>query len=349
MKASRCVHGFLFFLVLLLALTQRASAQTYPRIRNLRIVTDTSALSDGLQYEQVQYFRDDVIPAAVKWLEKLLPIVHGDDTLWLKPSCDPVYETSPSFKCKVTAKNWCGLAEIAAEYLGEYENCTDASTCATVAPGLGFDGDLLVLFSSKNSTECKSNLIAFGGFCRQLDSNDRPITGNVNICPAALSASTYSRQWHTDVMMIVQPLLRVLGVSRAGAAFWRDVDGNPRTPRNSEGLPPSTTAYPYYVAANSSVALGTIGTETGLHFLKTEKVVDMVKNHSGCDGQHQLPGLKFENEPGFEDFWERRSARGDVLTAVITEQSQVGPFTVAALADSGWYYPELDKHTGLAW
>ena len=70
----------------------------------------------------------------------------------------------------------------------------------------------------------------------------RPIAGHANLCPKSISTKT--QELETLLSTVKHEILHALGFSVSLYAFYRDENGEPRTPRRSEtGKPPLNEKY----------------------------------------------------------------------------------------------------------
>ena len=80
----------------------------------------------------------------------------------------------------------------------------------------------------------QASTVAYAAHCQQESSYDRPIAGHTNICPSAIRSTEVGGLTST----VKHELLHALGFSSSLFAFFRDKDGEPLTPRGSDGKPP---------------------------------------------------------------------------------------------------------------
>lgn len=70
----------------------------------------------------------------------------------------------------------------------------------------------------------------------------RPIAGHANLCPGSIS--TKPQELETLLSTVKHEILHALGFSVSLYAFYRDENGEPRTPRRSDtGKPPLNEKY----------------------------------------------------------------------------------------------------------
>ena len=69
----------------------------------------------------------------------------------------------------------------------------------------------------------------------------RPIAGHANLCPGSIS--TKPQELETLLSTVKHEILHALGFSLSLYAFYRDDNGEPRTPRVETGKPPLNKTY----------------------------------------------------------------------------------------------------------
>lgn len=76
----------------------------------------------------------------------------------------------------------------------------------------------------------------------------RPIAGHANLCPGSIS--TKPQELETLLSTVKHEILHALGFSVSLYAFYRDENGEPRTPRRSDtGKPPLNEKYVFSAPA----------------------------------------------------------------------------------------------------
>lgn len=105
--------------------------------------------------------------------------------------------------------------------------------------GMGVPDADYILYISANQNLCTATTIAFAGVCQMESTQDRPIAGYINFCPNSLEETT--RDFLYDVAK--HEVIHALAFSSSLFPFWRDSNGDPRTPRNSFQLPPVDPVY----------------------------------------------------------------------------------------------------------
>jgi hypothetical protein len=86
--------------------------------------------------------------------------------------------------------------------------------------------------------------------------------------------------------------------------------------------------------------LVTLQTQSGQQiYLSTPKVIEKIGE---AFGYNSLPGLLLNEELSVDDgiFWSTRYYRGEVLSFGFISENYVSSLTLAALEDSGWYFPD---------
>ncbi|KAF7256103.1 hypothetical protein EG68_06746 [Paragonimus skrjabini miyazakii] len=130
------------------------------------------------------------------------------------------------------------------------QNCSDESSCPWIrlAPSLtkgctlsGESGPIQISQDGKglNDTELLlvvdtvpesicSNSLAFAILCAQDPATDRPIFGFVGVC-----AMFFGRKQNQQSAILTHEIAHILGFNEMVLAYFRDENGEPRTPRNS--------------------------------------------------------------------------------------------------------------------
>lgn len=106
--------------------------------------------------------------------------------------------------------------------------------------GVGVSEYDFVLYISANQSLCpdsqgNAQIVAFATACQNEVTQDRPIAGTINFCPAGLS----NRDPNFAFAVSKHEILHALGFARFLFALWRDPETNmPRTQREeNSGLP----------------------------------------------------------------------------------------------------------------
>jgi len=97
----------------------------------------------------------------------------------------------------------------------------------------GIDADLLVFVLASPGGACSDDTLAYATHCQQDPANDRPIVGMLKMCPQWLNPATRTSRGarDEDLHTALHELMHVVAWSQSLFAFFRDAQGNPRTPR----------------------------------------------------------------------------------------------------------------------
>ena len=244
-------------------------------------------------------------------------------------------------KCSSVALiNTCGeVTHIPPEHLASVTIWSQNGQSHIVSGGVGVsNADLLVYVTLNASISCDRNTLAYAVAC-SLDQMDRPIVGNINFCPnEALSSMLLIEQQN----VVLHEMIHLLGFNTLLFSFYRNELGQPRTPRCPEASgckssdPP--TFPPYNLSTNSfSVSQSTVATLGDLQYLVTPTVTDIARSYYGCE---LLIGAPLENDTtvlSAGSHWKQRLLLGELMTGQFVSTPVLSEFTLAALADSGWY------------
>lgn len=228
--------------------TKRSSAE-YPSRRSgvqpirLHFHTDSLNSMNTAQKNYILSLLDD----AKAWFTKALNVVPLSGALKLdlicKDSSDPCAEYYPP-QC------------------GNFSN-VPANIVTT-----GIAGSDTLIFVSATATElCADGLtLAYAQAC-QRDQWDRPTIGWINFCPQEIEVETAAIDIAADLETAIHEITHILGFSSGSFAFFRDSDGNPRTPRcpgaagcdgdDEDGDPPYDWDNFFYEISTSTVATRT--------------------------------------------------------------------------------------------
>lgn len=92
------------------------------------------------------------------------------------------------------------------------------------------EADFVFYVSARQTERChKALTVAYAAHCQQEATLDRPIAGHANLCPNSIS--TKPQELQTLISTVKHEILHALGFSVSLFAFFRDDEGNPRTPR----------------------------------------------------------------------------------------------------------------------
>ena len=323
----------------------------------------TSALSSTLD----TFLKDTLLPAAVAWIEHSLSVVPVTGTLKHARFCSSTYTTSNTC-AQEGATPTCGVTSSGASYsvptslLDSLRTCTtcytDPSTpcdgCSTAPAGAGADADFVLFVSAVETSSCAGGTLAYASACHR-DQNDRPIFGEANFCPSALSASASA--WEDQLSTAIHEILHALGFSSASWPLFRNADGTPMTPREDDGLPALVTATCHDGATRSNelqVSASTLEVTTArgttVTRLVTPRVRAVARDIFGCA---TLTGAEIENQPTgagcYGSHWEQRNFMNEVMAPISSHHAAYSALTLAALEDSGWYRANYSQTEPLLW
>lgn len=132
----------------------------------------------------------------------------------------------------------CGEVEVPVEHLDVCRTCNaTGQNCkedADYEPGPGIlNTDFIFYVSAMQTDRCHKGLtVAYAAHCQQEAALDRPIAGHANLCPDSIS--TKPQELETLLSTVKHEILHALGFSVSLYAFYRDENGNPRTPRKHD-------------------------------------------------------------------------------------------------------------------
>ncbi len=203
----------------------------------------------------------------------------------------------------------------------------------------------LLIYVTAVSTNCGSSTLAYASAC-YLDQKDRPIVGNVNFC---LANSAYSEWAESDIEKVVlHELIHVLGFSSFLYSFFRDESGLPRTPRCPGASGCTVNDIPSFPPFNEltytyAVSASTVITQAGLEYIVTPAVTAVARAYFACPA---LPGAPLEDHGSSGtagSHWKERMLFTELMTGEIDNNFSpvLSEFTLALLADSGWYRVNL--------
>eukprot|EP00966_Prymnesium_polylepis_P311054 7186504-Prymnesium_polylepis.1 len=268
---------------------QSSAGRTFAPVR---IVLRYTSI-DALNATQQSFLLNELLPAAVGWLEQALAVEPVAGPLLFARDCARSYITTSSV-CKEERVATCGTAAngaaapipdellaaqtVCATCIGDdcccgssgcSSNCGgQASSCSTSADGAGVTGDFVLVVSSVHTASCANSTLAYASTC-QRDQYDRPILGDVNCTrpttrtiwrcsdPCATVCperlSAAPRELAEQRAVAVHEMLHALGFTSSSWPLFRMPDG--RTPRTPRG---SDGSVPY--TANYTCPTGAVGT-----------------------------------------------------------------------------------------
>lgn len=256
----------------------------------------------------------------------------------------------------------CGEVEVPEQHLDVCRTCNatgqDCKEDASYKPGKGIENaDFIFYVSARQTERCHKGLtVAYAAHCQQEAALDRPIAGHANLCPESIS--TKPQELETLLSTVKHEILHALGFSVSLYAFYRDENGNPRTPRKPDTGKPyldeklqihkwSNTTIRKVVRENWSVRGGTM--RRVVDMMVTPRVVEEVRRHFDCD---ELEGAELEDQGGEGTaltHWEKRILENEAMTGTHTQSPVFSRITLALMEDSGWYKVNYSMASPLSW
>ncbi|KAI0227468.1 Leishmanolysin-like peptidase [Lamellibrachia satsuma] len=301
------------------------------------------------------FLRNDLIPAVTAEFRLTLRVRRTPGPIRLSRNCvdSSVSHVNKVAVCTRGCKNdtHCVHVLVPPAHL---RKCPVSDTSSTGSEGKGVgDADFLLYVSALNTSACKQNAIAEALHCQLEPDLDRPVAGNVNLCPGQLAGPSFKlTEWK---LAVTHELTHALGFSRRLFPFFRDVGGEPLTPRSSFGHP--AIADGYYVIGervvkevtrtNWMVRSGVV-TRT-VSMLVTPAVKAEVRRHFNCV---TLEGAELENQGSSGSslsHLEKRVFENELMTAVQTPGPVLSRISLAVLQDTGWYVVNYSRAGPLAW
>ncbi|XP_033218855.1 leishmanolysin-like peptidase isoform X2 [Belonocnema kinseyi] len=332
----------------------------------LRILLSYDESVYRLDAEKFELINNTILPEAVHFWEKALMVRETKSTIRLNRKCESsqVFVKDHHTHCIDTCRSvtMCGEVVVPNEHLDVCRTCNATGHKCGVAEGsvagAGIDGADFVFYVSAMQTErChKGMTVAYAAHCQQESALDRPIAGHANLCPGSISTKT--QELETLLSTVKHEILHALGFSVSLYAFYRDKNGEPRTPRRSEtGKPPlneklqthqwSENTIKTVIRQNWQVRGATV--ERPMQMIVTPRVREEVRAHFNCK---LLEGAELEDQG--EDgtaltHWEKRVFENEAMTGTHTQNPVYSRITLALMEDTGWYSANYSMAQELGW
>eukprot|EP00793_Prasinoderma_coloniale_P000617 PRCOL_00003766-RA len=320
----------------------------------------TAACANGIDAaEATELLRDDLVPAAVEYLESVLdvrePVPEGTP-LHIQYSCRTVASTgdcidwsatpAPGAKCFAATYDTAHFPERTTYRLLDNGQLGAEPRVEPGGPGL-YNTDIVVYVTARDTGICGGS-IAQAGMCAQDPVTDRPVAGNINFCPCELKtrsmvdageggmhSGVWAEERRLQVGTTVHELVHVLGISANLFPYWRDANngGAPRVERNAFGQP----------LENDAAALSTLGrvevrdSVPVLRSLATPALVAAARAQTSCA---EVTEVELEDEGGAGSalsHFEMKHYYGELMTAQGDRVQLLTGMSAGALEDSGWY------------
>ncbi|XP_055381355.1 leishmanolysin-like peptidase [Condylostylus longicornis] len=319
-----------------------------------------------LDYQKFELINNTILPEAVDFWQKALMVRETKGIIRLNRKCDSsqVFVKNAKTHCIDTCRpvTMCGEVEVPEIHLDVCRICNATGQNCRIeqgsTPGPGIENADFVFYVSARQTErCHKGLtVAYAAHCQQEAAMDRPIAGHANLCPESIS--TKPQELQTLLSTVKHEILHALGFSVSLYAFFRDEDGNPRTPRTSDTGKPylneklqihqwSDKTIRKVVRTNWAVRGGYVNKT--LDVMVTPKVRKEVRKHFNCP---ELEGAELEDQGGEGTaltHWEKRILENEAMTGTHTQSPVFSRITLALMEDSGWYRANYSMAQPLSW
>eukprot|EP00095_Tigriopus_kingsejongensis_P010307 maker-scaffold148_size310697-snap-gene-2.12 protein:Tk10307 transcript:maker-scaffold148_size310697-snap-gene-2.12-mRNA-1 annotation:"conserved hypothetical protein" len=352
--------------VLLATNPERLSKRSSPD-HQMRIKVFYHESVNDLSSAQQDIVRKEVVPTAVFFWEEALKVRRNVGAIHLNRKCENnqyfLAPEDPTQYCKnECVETKCGEFVVPEDHLKACHTCDSSGrNCTKITddgPGVE-DTDFVLYVSAIPTPQCgesigeQASTVAYAAHCQQEVEFDRPVAGHTNICPAAIKPG----EVHGLFSTFKHELLHALGFSSSLFAFFRDPNGDPLTPRGSDGKPPINRQLQLRQWSSKiikeierpwKVKSGTITRK--LSVMVTPKVVEEVRRHFDCP---TLEGAELEDQGGDGTaltHWEKRIFQNEAMTGTVHTQNPVySRMTFALLEDSGWYIPNYNLAEDIQW
>ncbi|XP_075166976.1 leishmanolysin-like peptidase, invadolysin isoform X2 [Haematobia irritans] len=344
----------------------RSRSKRSVEVRPLRIslIYDNSVI--GLDTDKFILINNTVLPEAMEFWEQALMVRQTKGPIRLNRKCNNtrVYVKNGLTHCIDNCRpvTMCGEVQVPENHLDVCRICNaTGQNCRvdeTTQAGDGIENaDFVFYVSARQTDRCHKGLtVAYAAHCQQEATLDRPIAGHANLCPDSIS--TKPQELHTLISTVKHEILHALGFSVSLFAFFRDDDGNPRTPRNPDTGKPhmheilqihqwSNETIRKVTRENWSVRGGHVSRE--IDMVVTPRVVAEVRKHFNCD---KLEGAELEDQGGEGTaltHWEKRILENEAMTGTHTQSPVFSRITLALMEDSGWYRANYSMASPLSW
>ena len=195
-----CIHSQLTSGHEQTSLTYKASSQS-SRGRKLTmngrepIRVHVEKMTSSLSAELDELLYDEVLPAAVSYINSALAVTPVSGQLLFSRKCGGTWNTGTPNVCALEGPNECGSssdvsrATIPDALLDALRVCSTCSgdscdedlgsNCANFDAGAGVAADVAILVTAVDSNLCDGSTTAYAAACR-FDQYDRPILGHAN-------------------------------------------------------------------------------------------------------------------------------------------------------------------------
>ncbi|XP_062536228.1 leishmanolysin-like peptidase isoform X2 [Armigeres subalbatus] len=319
-----------------------------------------------LDSDKFALINDTILPEAVRFWEQALMVRQTKEIIRLNRKCESsqVFVKNSLTYCIDSCKSvtLCGEVQVPEDHLDVCRVCNstgqDCREDSTTTAGAGIsNADFVFYVSARQSERCHKGLtVAYAAHCQQEAALDRPIAGHANLCPESIS--TKPQELQTLLSTVKHEILHALGFSVSLYAFFRDNEGNPRTPRKPDTGKPylneklqihqwSEQTIRKVVREQWAVRGGYISRT--IDMMVTPRVSKEVRDHFSCQ---KLEGAELEDQGGEGTaltHWEKRVLENEAMTGTHTQSSAFSRITLALMEDSGWYKANYSMASPLTW
>ncbi|XP_071499895.1 leishmanolysin-like peptidase [Diadema antillarum] len=209
-----------------------------------------------------------------------------------------------------------------------------------------------VLHVAALSDSCVGGILAFASPCYLRSGDYRPLIGFINMCPRWIDIFAQFDEEIFDII-IQHEIFHALGFSPALYAFFRDENGDPRTPVNeTTGLPEINYELGVYQWSDTVIKEVTLDWDVRdgvfnrtVRLFVTPNLVREAREHFGCP---TLEGVEIEDNMGQTGgtglaHFEQRIMGGESMTGFISFLRIFSRFSLAFFEDTGWYSANYDQ------
>ncbi|CAF3862207.1 unnamed protein product, partial [Rotaria sp. Silwood1] len=345
---------------------ERFKRRTTSDIFQIHIHYDTS-IKKLLKDEQ-KLIKEAVQAATNYWSKTIRPKYKLNNPIRLTRQC-------PSRKMFIVERNYsihycsekcldethCGDIIVPEEHLQQCYICKNHQKCDPIGTqGPGVNTEFILYVSVLQTNRCEPiDTLATASFCQLERQQDRPIAGNINVCPKRLRGDRNGIDFDRLVSTIKHEILHTWVFSSGLFAFFRDSNGKPFTERDpATGWPkiydeklqiytPSENVLKQIVRKNWKTRGGLV--DKIILMLVTPRVQAVVREHFRCS---TLEGAELENQGNVGTaltHWEKRLFEHEIMTGTYTQESVISNLTLALLEDSGWYDVSYEYGKPLLW
>ncbi|CAF1298982.1 unnamed protein product [Rotaria sordida] len=347
-------------------IVERFKRRTTSDIFQIHIHYDTSVKK--LLKDEQRLIKEAVEAATKFWSKAIRPKYKLNNRIRLARQCPSrkmfIVENDYSVHyCseKCLDETHCGDIIVPYEHLQQCHVCNKDRKCERIGTnGSGVNAEFILYVSALDTNRCEPiDTLATASFCQLEPEQDRPIAGNINVCPWRLRGDRIWRDFDRLVSTIKHEILHTLVFSSGLFAFFRDSNGEPFTERDPatrwpkaydeklQVYTPSDKVLKQIVRKNWKIRGGLMNKI--ILMLVTPKVQAIVREHFSCS---TLEGAELENQGSIGTaltHWEKRLFEHEIMTGTYTQESVISNLTLALLEDSGWYDVSYEYGKPLLW